>query len=69
MDLTIEVYPYRFGKGGQTVGSGPTGVKVTHNPTGIFAMCDGHRSQHKNKQTALAMIEYGLSDLGWKEKT
>lgn len=54
-------------KGGQTCGATPTGVVVEHLPTGLKAFCDQHRSQLKNKQVAMAMVEYGLAELGWEE--
>lgn len=65
-DLKIEVEP-RIPKGGQTVGIISTGVKVTHIPTGICAFCEVERSQMKNKNIALAMVEYGLAEIGWRD--
>jgi len=58
--LRIEAWPPRQ-TGGQIVGIGSTGVKVTHLPTGMTATCDFERSQHRNKQLAVAMIEGGLT--------
>ena len=34
----------------------PCGIKVTHLPTGIFATCDTERSQHANRDKALAEV-------------
>tara|TARA_Y100001956_G_scaffold48961_1_gene47604 strand:- start:5293 stop:5511 length:219 start_codon:yes stop_codon:yes gene_type:complete len=31
----------------------PAGVAIFHIPTGIYAECGKHRSQHKNKAEAL----------------
>jgi len=53
--------------GGQTVGIIPTGVKVTHIPTEIFAYCCTERSQSRNKNVALAMVEWGLAEVGWQD--
>lgn len=53
--------------GGQTVGMPTTLVKITHIPTGLVAQSDVMRSQMKNKNVCLAMIEYGLAELGWKD--
>lgn len=65
-DLKIEVLDDpRFSKGGQHVGMPSLGVKITHVPTGIIAQCQIERSQHRNKNVAQAMIEYGLAELGW----
>ena len=46
---------------GQHCGTIPTGVKVTHVPTGLTASCNTERSQMKNRDIAMAMIEYGLT--------
>lgn len=55
-------------KGGQHVGIISCGVKLTHIPTGIVVICSAHRSQKSNKDIALSMLEWGLVELGWKEK-
>ena len=47
-------------KGGQHVGTQNYPIRVTHVPTGLVAECGYHRSQHKNKETAMQMIEWGL---------
>lgn len=65
-DLTIEPYPPR-NIGGQHVGLGSTGVKVTHTPTNLQVMVNLERSQSKNKRVALSMIEWGLIEIGWKD--
>lgn len=63
-DLKIESgYPKH--PGGQSVGMPTPAVRVTHVPTGLVAVCDFERSQLKNKRIAMAMIEYGLAELGW----
>lgn len=53
--------------GEQSVGMPSTSVRVTHVPSGLVAVCDCERSQMKNKNACLAMIEYCLAELGWKE--
>ena len=58
--LQVEVWPPRQ-TGGQIVGTGPNGIRITHKPSGIIATCETERSQHKNKQIAMAMIEGGLT--------
>lgn len=60
-DLTIEAWPPRQRPGGQHVGTGPSGVKVTHTPTGIVAcVCIG-RSQTTNREIAIDMIVSALT--------
>jgi peptide chain release factor len=51
--------------GGQQVGIS-SAVKVTHEPSGLFAVSGAERSQHRNRRIAQAMVEYGLAELGWK---
>lgn len=58
-DLIIEMWPPRS-VGGQQVGIA-TGVKVTHTPTNLIAICATERSQHRNKQIAIDMILGGLT--------
>ena len=59
--LKIEMYPY-VSPGGQQVSVVRTGVKITHIPTGTVAICEHARSQIKNKNIALKMIETALED-------
>jgi peptide chain release factor 2 len=59
-DFEISIWPEQP-KGGQHVGSGPRGVKIVHIPTGMTAMCDTERSQHRNRSVAMHMIEGGLT--------
>lgn len=66
-DLIVEVVPVQP-KGGQQVGIIPIRVQVTHKPTGLIASCGAERSQMKNKNTALAMIEYGLAEIGYEDR-
>ena len=54
-DLKIEAWPPRP-KGGQHVGGGSRGVRVTHLPSGIEATVDIGLSQHRHKDIAVDMI-------------
>ena len=58
-ELLIEAWPPR-GLGGQHVGTA-SGVKVTHLPTGLAAIANANRSQHRNRQIAIDMIVGGLT--------
>lgn len=60
-DIVYSVWPERA-TGGQSVGSGPSGIMGVH-PSGIVACVDSHRSQHKNKQAVKEMIEWTLSSM------
>lgn len=59
-DLTIETWPPRQ-IGGQQVGAGPTGVKITHEPTGIVVCVDVQRGLHRNKLIALDALAGALT--------
>lgn len=53
-DLKFELWPPRQ-KGGQHVGA-PSGVRVTHLPSGIEATVDIGLSQYRHKAIAMDMI-------------
>lgn len=62
-DLLLESYdPHKKERGGMTTGHIPAGVKATHTPTGCVVACTTHRSQHRNKDTALALLELMLEE-------
>ena len=65
--LSIESVPQQK-QGGQHVGVISTGVKITHIPTGLTATCSIERSQMRNRNVALAMIEYGLAELEFESE-
>jgi protein subunit release factor A len=67
-DLEIQTVASRP-PGGQSVGLVPTSVRVKHKPTGLIASCGIERSQMKNRNVAMAMIEYGLVEIGYREFT
>lgn len=64
-ELEITVYPPRR-QGGQQVGLTPTGVQITHVPTGLVAICVSDRSQHRNRLIAMHMIEAALTHPGFR---
>lgn len=65
-DLKIEPYPITAA-GGQQVSIVRAGVKVTHVPTGLIAISEYERSQLRNKNVAMGMIEYGLATINYNE--
>ena len=61
-DFRVEIWPpLSDSPGGQHVGCGPCGVRVTHIPSGLQAFCDAERSQHRNRAIAFAMLEGGVT--------
>lgn len=65
MPIRFEQWPLRMDRGGQHVGTGSAGVKgylmVDGELTGIEACCSLHRSQHKNRQAVVEMIEWAMA--------
>lgn len=35
-------------------------ISITHNPSGVSVYCNGDRSQHRNKNNALAILRSNL---------
>ena len=61
-DVKFDVFD-KPNKGGQHVPSSNYGLSGTHVSTGLIAVCKSEKSQYRNREVVLAMLDAGVKKI------